>query len=56
LKPFERITQIDGQDVTKFEFHKAAALLQGDDGTSVELKIEPPPGEMGMMMAWAPAS
>jgi carboxyl-terminal processing protease len=49
LKPFERITHIDGKDVTKLEFHAAAALLQGEEGTAVELKVEPPVGEMAMM-------
>ncbi|HEY1859875.1 MAG TPA: S41 family peptidase [Gemmataceae bacterium] len=50
LKLFERITHIDGKDVTKLEFRAAAALLQGEEGTPVELKIEPPVGEMATLL------
>jgi carboxyl-terminal processing protease len=53
LKPFDRILEINGHDLSKFEFPKdlpaVGEWLKGDEGSSVELKVESPPGAMMMM-------
>jgi carboxyl-terminal processing protease len=54
LKPFDRILEIDGHDLSKLEFPKdlaeAGKLLGGEEGSSVELKVESPTGVMTMGM------
>jgi carboxyl-terminal processing protease len=54
LKPFDTILEIDGHDLSKFEFPRdlaeAGKLLGGDEGSSVELKVESPTGVMSMGM------
>jgi carboxyl-terminal processing protease len=40
LKVLDRITHIDGQDVSKVEFTKAQRLLLGEAGSTVELRID----------------
>jgi carboxyl-terminal processing protease len=57
LKPFDRILEINGRDISKLEFPKdlatAAELLRGDEGSAVELKVESS-GDMMMMGMMSP--
>jgi len=57
LKPFDRILEINGHDISKFEFPndlaKVGDLLRGDEGSTVELKVESPGGMMMMGMVGA---
>jgi len=54
LKPFDRVLEINGHDISRFEFPndlaKVGELLRGDEGSTVELKVESPAGMMMMGM------
>jgi carboxyl-terminal processing protease len=40
LLPGDRITAVDGTDVTKLDIDKVAALVRGDEGTKVTITVE----------------